>query len=162
MLFYGDSLSALVMKDSLEVFYEFSGLLANSSKSCLFLTGVNEVTASLIHQALPFSVGTLPPKYLGVPLITTKLKKGDCSDLIQKISSRILAWTSKFLSYAGRIQLIQSVIAGIQNYWAGMFMLPKGVIKQVEMLMRRFLWSGSIDKTNGAKVYWDKVCTPKK
>ena len=68
---------------------------------------------------------------------------------------------SKFLSYAGRIQLIQSVIAGIQNYWAGMFMLPKGVIKQVEMLMRRFLWSGGIDKSQGAKVSWDKVCTSK-
>ena len=30
------------------------------------------------------------------------------------------------------------------------------------VLMRRFIWSGGIAKAHGAKVSWDKVCTPKK
>ena len=162
LFFNGDAHSALVMKKSLDDFYTFTGLCANPSKSCIFLTSVSEEASNQICQVLQFNIGTLPLKYLGVPLITTKLKKRDCTDLVQKITARILSWTSKFLSYAGRIQLVQSVIAGIQNYWAGMFMLPKSVIKQVEMLMRRFLWSGGIDKSHGAKVAWDTVCTPKK
>ena len=60
------------------------------------------------------------------------------------------------------MQLIQSVLAGIQHYWAGMFILPKSVLKHVELLLRRFLWSGGIDKAHGAKVSWDNVCKPKK
>ena len=122
--------------------------------------GANGASLS-ICQALQYSIGTLPLKYLGVPIITTKLKKEDCNDLVQKISSRILSWTSKFLSYAGRIQLIKFVLAGIQNYWAGMFILPKGVLTQVERLMRRFLWSGGIDKSHSTKVSWEIVCKPK-
>ena len=75
---------------------------------------------------------------------------------MHKISSCILSWTTKFLSYAGRLQLIQSVIAGIQNFWAGMFILPK-----IESLMRRFLWTGGIDKAHGVKVVWETIYKPK-
>ena len=159
---FGDVQSAMVLKKSLDMFYDFANLRVNPGKSCLFMAGIGDEVADLISQIFPFSRVNLPLKYLGVPLISTKLKSGDCSELVQKISNRILSWTSKFLSYAGRVQLIQSVLAGIQNYWAGMFILPKGVIKQVDMLLRRFLWSGGIDKTHGAKVAWDKVCSPKK
>ena len=60
------------------------------------------------------------------------------------------------------MQLIQSVLARIQNYWAGMFILPTSVLKHIELLMRRFLWSGGIQKAHGAKVSWENVCRPKK
>ena len=149
------------MKDTLDQFYTFTGLRANSSKSCLFFAGVEEGLSISIGQSFQFSTGSLPMKYLGVPLITTRLTQGDCVELVNKISSRILSWTSRFLSFAGRVQLIQSVLAGIQNFWAGMFILPKSVLKQVERLMRRFLWTGGIEKAHGAKVSWDNVCKPK-
>ena len=101
-------------------------------------------------------------KYLGVPLITTKLKKVDCDELLRKISARITSWNSRFLSYAGRIQLIHSVLYGIQCYWSSMFILPKSVLKEMEQMMNRFLWNGDVTKSHGIKVAWDKVCTPKK
>lgn len=42
-----------------------------------------------------------------------------------------------------------------------MFILPKKVIKSVESLFRAFLWSGCELKKYGAKVAWDKICSPK-
>ena len=43
-----------------------------------------------------------------------------------------------------------------------MFVLPKGLLKDIEQLIRRFLWSGDIVNSYGSKVAWDRVCLPKK
>ena len=89
-------------------------MLANTNKSCLFLAGVEEEVFNSICQFLQYTIRALPMRYLGVPLITSKLKKEDCNELVQKIGSRILSWTSKFLPYTNRLQLIQFVLAGIR------------------------------------------------
>jgi len=162
ILFAGNVHSAQVVRSILNHFYDFTGLKANDSKSCAFYAGIDANVGNDICNALQFPRGILPMKYLGVPLITTKLKKGDCEELIRKISARITSWKSKFLSYAGRIQLINSVLYGIQSYWSSMFILPKSVLKDMEILMSRFLWNGDVTKVHGIKISWDKVCTPKK
>ena len=79
-------------------------------------------------------MGSLPLRYLSVPLITTRLKKSDCFELTKKITNKIHSWTSKFLSYAGQVQLVGSVIMGIHNYWAGMFVSLKGFLKILNRL----------------------------
>lgn len=54
--------------------------------------------------------------YLGVPLVFDKLKDCDFQPLIDKIISRISSWTAKYLSFAGRLQLIGPVINSMVNY----------------------------------------------
>ena len=132
------------------------------SKSCLFFSNVEGDIVDNILNILNFVKGTLPIRYLGVPLLTSKLNKHACVELVNKICSRVNSWKSKFLSYAGRAQLIVSVLTGIQNYWSGMFVLPKGVLKQVEQTMSRFLWAGNTDVSYGAKIAWDTICRPRK
>lgn len=44
-------------------------------------------------------------RYLGVPLSTKRVSILQYQPLIDKIMERILNWTSRFLSYAGRTQL---------------------------------------------------------
>ena len=100
-------------------------------------------------------------RYLGVPLITTKLQYADCKTLIDKITSRIKTWTNRYLTYAGRIQLISSVLSSMHTYWCSLFILPKKVIKEVEGLLRAFFWSGPDLKRSGAKVSWEHICSPK-
>ena len=56
--------------------------------------------------------------------------------------AKIHNWTSKVLSFAGRLQLIQAVLYSIQVYWTLVFILPKSIIKDVvEQLLRWFLKS---------------------
>ncbi|KAL0455538.1 UNVERIFIED_CONTAM: hypothetical protein Slati_0893000 [Sesamum latifolium] len=57
------------------------------------------------------------------------------------------------LSFAGRVQLIKSVLSALQVYWAMAFILPKHVIKEVEKRLRNFLWKGST-AVGYAKVSW--------
>ena len=122
----------------LQLFYFYSGLQINSAKSEMFYTGVSRDEIDRIKQATGFKLGTLPVRYLGVPLITRRLSTGDCSLLIERITARINNWTSKYLTYAGRLQLIQSVIFNIQAYWSRHFILPKGVLKAIDKKCLRF------------------------
>jgi hypothetical protein len=66
------------------------------------------------------------------------------------------------LSFAGRLQLIQSVLYSIQMYWSSIFILPKKVIKAIEYYFNHYLWQGKCTGRGGIRVAWDKVCLPKK
>lgn len=96
--------------------------------------------------------GVLPIRFLGVPLISSKLRQSDCQPLIHRITARVTSWTSRYLSYAGRVQLIKSVIFAIQSYWAAHFILPKSVLRAIQSIMCRFLWKGSSLLRYGSKV----------
>ena len=83
--------------------------------------------------------GDFPFRYLGVPLHSKKLNSRDCRPLVDKIIGRVKFWSSRLLSYAGRIQLVRSVIGGMKNFWAQIFCLPKKLIKMVEDVCRSFI-----------------------
>lgn len=75
--------------------------------------------------------------------------------------NKFKAWAASTLSYAGRLQLIKSVIYGLINFWASTFILPKACIRTMESLCARFLGSDSVQNYHGAKVSWADVCYPK-
>ncbi|KAB1205646.1 hypothetical protein CJ030_MR7G017818 [Morella rubra] len=102
-----------------------------------------------------------PVRYLGILLMSSKLKCPDCRSLVDRITVRLQSWLSKHLSYAGRIQLIRSVLFSIQSFWSAIVFLPEGVINQVSAILRSFLWKGSELGKGGVKVAWKDVCLPK-
>jgi hypothetical protein len=104
--------------------------------------------------------GSLPVRYLGVPLITKRLSAVDCDALVAKIVGCIDSWLVRHPSFAGRLQLISSILFILQVFWARVFIIPKKVIRLIEQKINRFLWSGK-DTNVKAKVTWDKVCFPK-
>ncbi|GKE07082.1 hypothetical protein Tco_1399100, partial [Tanacetum coccineum] len=85
---------------------------------------------------LPFEEGRLPVKYLGVPLVSSRLKVKDCKELVERVQSRIQDWKNKSLSIAGRHQLVLSVIGSMHVYWASVFIIPTSVLLDIEQLMR--------------------------
>ncbi|GAV92825.1 LOW QUALITY PROTEIN: zf-RVT domain-containing protein, partial [Cephalotus follicularis] len=99
--------------------------------------------------------GQLPVTYLGLPLITKRLTKSNCSPLVESITARTNAWVNKSLSFAGRLQLVKATLVSMHTYWCNTFLLPIRTIKDCRIL-RNFLWGG-----NGqGKVKWVDVCKP--
>ncbi|GKA70188.1 hypothetical protein Tco_0776252 [Tanacetum coccineum] len=82
----------------------------------------------------------LPVKYLGVPLISTRLIYRDCRELIEKVQNRINDWKNKSLSVAGRLQLIKSVIGPMHIYWASVFILPSRILLDLDQSVREFFY----------------------
>ncbi|GJX80945.1 putative reverse transcriptase domain, reverse transcriptase zinc-binding domain protein [Tanacetum coccineum] len=131
---HGDVDSARVIMDALEEFKLASGLMPSLPKSTTYFCNVLNHTKLTILQVLLFEEGRLPVKYLGVPLVSSRLIFRDCKELVEKVQNRINDWKNKPLSAVGRLQLIKSVISSMYIYWA----------------------------SGRAKVSWDLVCRPRK
>lgn len=159
MLFcYGDQSSIKAVLEGVNNFASISGLVPNKDKSLCFFSSMDDVTVDYTLQASGVQRGTLPIRYLGLPLISTKLTLRDCSSLIARIRSRIDKWTTCTLSQAGRLQLLKVVLFGIQGYWSNHLFLPKSVLKQLQTLFIKFLWGGSSINTKQVKVSWHDCC----
>jgi hypothetical protein len=84
-----DIQSITLIRDALDEFKELFGLSINQSKSEVFCAAVSSSLKSQVLSILNFKVGSLPVRYLGMPLITGKLSYQDCNPLIDKITTRI-------------------------------------------------------------------------
>nr|GEU33226.1 hypothetical protein [Tanacetum cinerariifolium] len=137
----GDPMSpylfTIVMEKAIDKFSCVSGLFPNLGKSTILCGSMDRVTIESILEILPFKIGKLPVKYLGVPLVAKKIGVQDCKGLIDKVKAKIHDWKNKSLSYAGRAQLIASVI------------------------FKAFLWNQGDLQRGKAKVSWKEVCQPK-
>ncbi|KAL0284812.1 UNVERIFIED_CONTAM: hypothetical protein Sradi_7188000 [Sesamum radiatum] len=154
-----ETASVLVFKRALTMFADLSGLHANIQKSHLILSRAALPLRDALLATLDFQEGHLPLRYLGLPLLASRLTIADCQPILRKIDDRIKGWEGIMLSFAGRVQLIKSVLSALQVYWAMAFILPKHIIKEIEKRLRRFLWKGSTD-VGYAKVSWQQVCRP--
>ncbi|GJW25392.1 RNA-directed DNA polymerase, eukaryota, reverse transcriptase zinc-binding domain protein [Tanacetum coccineum] len=112
----GDMESVGVIKQTMDQFSSISGLFPNVGKSTIFFGSVPLSVQNEILSIMPFQVGSLPMKYLGVPLISQKLGINDCKSLVNKVAEKINCWKNKMLTYARRIQLIASVLSSMQIY----------------------------------------------
>ncbi|GKB04431.1 RNA-directed DNA polymerase, eukaryota, reverse transcriptase zinc-binding domain protein [Tanacetum coccineum] len=162
MLFYhGNSKSVTILKNALDEFGSVSGLFPSFPKSTVFFGNVRESSKAKILNVMPFSEGKLPVRYLSIPLLSKRLYVNDCSALVDKVKKRILDWKNKSLSFAGRLQLIFSVVGSLQVYWSSMFILLVTISNEVERLMGDFLWNYGDFKRGKARIKWSDVCKPK-
>ncbi|KAL0292095.1 UNVERIFIED_CONTAM: Retrovirus-related Pol polyprotein from type-2 retrotransposable element R2DM [Sesamum radiatum] len=113
-----DPNSVQIFKDGLIDFAELSGLQANLQKSHLILSRSAAAYRDSLLAILDFQEGHLPLRYLGLPLLASRLSISDCQPILRKIEARIKGWEGVMLSFAGRVQLIKSVLSALQVYWA--------------------------------------------
>ncbi|XP_071688365.1 uncharacterized protein [Rutidosis leptorrhynchoides] len=132
VLCHGDINSLKVIKQALKGVSQVFGLLPNMNKSILFFESVNIGLQQEITQLLPFKIGKLPVKYLGVPLLAKTLGIADCKEIVDKIRMRIDNWKNKHLSYAGRLQLIASILSSIYICWASVYIFLQNTVKEIE------------------------------
>lgn len=161
MVFFDGSRSSLQnISEVFDAFSRWSGLTMNKEKTELYAGGLNQSETSDL-TSLGFTLGSLPIRYLGLPLMHRKLRISDYRPLLDKVAGCFTNWSARALSYAGRKQLISSVIYGSINFWASAFILPKRCLVQLQSLCSRFLWSGSITGPVNYKVSWTTICLPK-
>ncbi|GJW39700.1 hypothetical protein Tco_0065545 [Tanacetum coccineum] len=79
MLCNGDYKSVEVLKEGLMEFNKVSSLIPNMNKSTIFFGSVKAIEKMRILEIMPFVVGKLPMKYLGVPLITKNIGITECN-----------------------------------------------------------------------------------
>lgn len=124
-----ESLQQLI--NALNEFSSCAGLQPNLRKSQMVFGGASHELQETCMQTVGLNVGSFPLQYLGIPIVSSRLTKIECSALIDKITARVRQWATRTLSYAGRLTLINSILFGMVNYWAAIFLLPTEVIDKL-------------------------------
>lgn len=113
-----------------------------------------------ILEHFPFDSDLLPDRYLGLPLMTKRMTMNNYTPMLEWIRKRLTSWTTRQLLFAGRLQLIGSVIHSIKNFWMSAFGIPRQCVKEIDNLCSEFLWSGPELNPRKAKFAWSEVCKP--
>ena len=144
----------------LDVFADCSGLRLNREKSEFTGFGLSQDEESQCSRALGTPMGTLPIRYLGLPLSTGQLRAADWQIVVGKVEQRLGGWKAKVLSKGGRLVLLRSVLSAIPTFYFSVFKIPTSIEQRSSGLMRRFFWKGSKEGRGMALVAWDDICTP--
>lgn len=150
-----------MLKALLRGFEMASGLKVNFSKSCLIGINVDREFMDMACNFLNCNEGTLPFKYLGLPVGANPSRMSTWDPLLEHVSSRLNSWGNKFISFGGRIVLLNAVINAIPIFYLSFLKMPGKVWRNLVRIQREFLWGGV---ERGRKINWVKwrtVCQPK-
>ena len=138
--------------DILAMYERGTGQKINKEKTNIFFSSNTlQQTQSRIQHLLGVPAIRQYEKYLGLPALVGRAKKRSFSYLKERVWKKLQGWKEKLLSITGREVLIKAVIQAIPTYTMGCFKLPKGLIKELEVLIRKFWWGYNDDSR---KVHW--------
>jgi hypothetical protein len=120
-------------------------------KSTLVFSSTEQQLANSLAAYMGCTVSTFFVTYLGLPLSEKRLAKMDYLSLIHRIAARLLGSSATFLLLAGKIILTNAVLLSLPMYFMTAFILPKWVIREIDVIRRNFLWRG-ID-ANSKKIH---------
>ena len=102
------------------------GLKINLGKSELVLVGVVH-NVDLFLVVLGCKQGSLPMKYLGLPLGAKFKDKTIWSPILEKMERRLARWKRLYFSKGGRVTLIKSTLSNLPTYFLSLFSIPASV-----------------------------------
>jgi hypothetical protein len=142
-----------VMKAALRGFELVSGLKVNFWKSCLVGVNVDPDFLGMASRFLNCRIGRIPFIYLGLPVGANPRSLATWQPMIDVLKNRLNSWGNKYVSFGGRIVLLNSVLSAIPIFYLSFLKMPVKVWKEVVKIQRKFLWGGI---RNGSKICWVK------
>ncbi|GLT46247.1 hypothetical protein SLA2020_200180 [Shorea laevis] len=142
LLFIGKATkeNCLFLKAVLDFFSGRAGLNINPLKSFIFFS--KNVPSSLrgeICSIMGFMQKDTIGKYLGIPISPKRPCKQDFSFILEKVRAKLEGWKARYFSLAGRITLINSVMASIPLFYMQSIMLPSSILSELDKISRDFL-----------------------
>jgi hypothetical protein len=126
------------LKELLHDFTSSTSLKMNYQKSCLVPINISGEKASSLASVFGCIVGSFPFTYLGLPMGLTKPQVKDYAPLICRVERRLSA-SAQFLSYAGRLQLVNSVLSSLPTYYMCSLKLSVAVIEAINKYRKNCL-----------------------
>ncbi|GKV26094.1 hypothetical protein SLEP1_g35447 [Rubroshorea leprosula] len=77
--------------------------------------------------------------------------------LVESFQKKLLAWKSWYLSFGGRVILLNPVLSSLPVFVMSVFLLPKGLISSLDKIRRAFLWGWNDASKKINWVRWEVV-----
>ena len=149
----------LILRMVLIWFEAVSGLKVILGKPELVAVGAVH-NMDLLVAVLGCKQGSLPMKYLGLPLGAKFKDKSIWNPILEKMERKLVGWKKLYLSKGGRVTLIKSTLSNLSTYFLSLFPIPASVASRIARLQRDFLWGGLGDEPKFHLVDWSTVCSP--
>jgi hypothetical protein len=138
-----------------------SGLKINFFKSSLIGVNVGEEFMEMACNFLNCREGCLPFKYLGLPVGANPKSVSTWEPLLECLGGRLNSWGHRYISFGGRIVLLNSVLNSLPIFYLSFLKLPVQVWKKIVRIQREFLWGGVGGGKKISWVKWESVCQKK-
>jgi len=131
-------------KKIMDAFLQVLGGLLNNTKSRIYGWNIPPRTMQRISQIIeiPAQQNWNHFLYLGLPVSKEIMKAEIWTKKIGKMQDRIKNWGMMWLNMAGRVILIKALLAALPIYQYALIMAPASAHKQMELILRIFLWQG--------------------
>jgi len=113
--------------------------------------GVEQIMMQHFATILNCEVMETPFLYLGLSVRGCHKRRAFWDGVIVRMKKRLSRWKGRFLSLAGRICLIESVLSTIPLFYLSLFKMSVVVASEHVKIQRDFLWGWGSD---GRKVAW--------
>jgi len=76
---------------------------------------------------------------------------------VDRIKQKALSWSSRFLSSAGKLTMLKSVLSTMPTYTMSCFQLPLSLCKRIQSALTRFWWDSKPDQRKMSWISWQKM-----
>lgn len=132
------------------------GLHPNLRKSHLIAAKVLECVVDRLLELIGFQWGSFPFCYLGIPIVAEKLRTRNYGPLTETIMKRLASWPKHTLSYVNKLELVRTVLQGIECFLLSILSIPCAVIEKIYAICWSFMWS-----TKHPPISWAAMCLAK-
>ena len=105
-------------------------------------------------------MGSLPLKYLGMPLGTPFKTTFMWNPLLERMEKKLSGRKRLYLSKGGRLTLVKSTLFSLPTYYLSLFVIPVAMANRLEHIQRKFLWGSLEECFKYPLVAWENVCLP--
>ncbi|GKV44307.1 hypothetical protein SLEP1_g51499 [Rubroshorea leprosula] len=162
-IFFGEATDENIwaIKCIVRSFELVSGLKVNYAKSQLMGVNVEEAWVEKMAYRLYCKRKDLPFKYLGIPIGGNHRRIAMWHNLMESVKKKLAPWKGRYLSFGGRITIVNSVLSSLPVFLMSVYLLPKGIIHFIDKIRKSFLWGGEGEGRKINWVKWEKVCKNK-
>ncbi|GMI85510.1 hypothetical protein like AT4G29090 [Hibiscus trionum] len=150
-----------IISQVLNEFCVSSGHKVSAAKTRVFFSkNTDSALRRVILDGLGFSEVSNLGKYLGIPLLHSRVTTATYEYLVEKVKSQLASWPARSLSFAGRVTLAKSILQAIPSYTMQASWLPKYICLEIEKLIRSFVWGSTSEHKSMHLVRWEEMQKP--
>lgn len=146
------------LKQILHKYDQASGQQTNREKSSItFSSKIAPETKTRVQAVLNIQKEGGKGKYLGLPELFCKKKKDLFKMIVVRIKQRALSWSSRFLSTAGKLTMLKSVLSAMPSYTMSCFKIQTIYVREFSQHLLDFGGTQKLKRRLGILENNDKV-----
>lgn len=149
------------MRRLFDCFQEFSKVSMFIAKSNIYFGGVIKADQQAILQYTDFKKGTLPFKYLGVPLSSKKAIYKPMLTIDRQDVRKYLKLDCQIPIICWQITTCPKCVVSNLKFLVTNFLFTNENAEEVETVCKRFLRNGEVQNKDKALTVWEIICQPK-